>query len=136
MRLMLIVFALLSGTAGAQEFDKHRWKDRLLVIYTQDFKSPEVQEQIELLAAAREDLEERRVKVYVVSEAKFRYNFSKDSQTLHNGKPLNKPFEIALVGLDGGEKYRSNEVQPVKRFNDLIDSMPMRQSELKNKNKE
>jgi hypothetical protein len=136
MKIMLILFALFSVTAGAQEFEKHRWKDRLLVIYTSDYGNAKVQKQLELLEMAGEDLKERKVKVYVVSEDSYRFNFTKKGEPLKKGKQIGKSFEIVLIGLDGGEKFRSSEVQPVKTFNDLIDSMPMRQNELKNKNKE
>ena len=43
-------------------------------------------------------------------------------------------FAAVLVGKDGGEKYRSGEpVHPEELF-DLVDAMPMRRRELRNRN--
>jgi hypothetical protein len=119
----------------AQEIEKHRWKDRLLIIYTTTYSVAEVQKQLDLLQAERDQLKERNVKVYVISEASIWYDFSEQSEPLQDAKPIDKPFEIVLVGLDGGEKFRSGEVQQVRTFIDRIDSMPMRREELRRKNK-
>lgn len=40
-------------------------------------------------------------------------------------------FAVALLGKDGGVKLRSTEVVEPKMVFDLIDSMPMRQQEMK-----
>lgn len=135
MKIMLIFFAFFTGTLGAQEFNKHRWKDRLLVIFTTDYENDQVQKQLEVLEMAGEDLKVRKVKVYVVSKEKFWYNFSRNSKANIKEKKIDKSFEIVLIGLDGGEKFRSEEVQSVQTINALIDGMPMRQSELKNRDK-
>lgn len=42
-------------------------------------------------------------------------------------------FGVALVGRDGGVKMRSSEAVPAKAIFDLIDSMPMRQREIRDK---
>lgn len=38
-------------TIFSQNFKKHQWKDRLLVIYTQDFNNEKVRKQLQLLKA-------------------------------------------------------------------------------------
>lgn len=126
--------AIISGTINAQELEKHRWEHRLLVILTSEFDTAEVQEQLDILKLAKEDLEDRKVKVYTLTEDKFRTNFSTLNQPANKKRDITKPFEIVLIGLDGGEKYRSEEVQPMQTFNALIDQMPMRRNELR-KNK-
>ncbi len=40
-------------------------------------------------------------------------------------------FEVLLVGKDGGVKLRRDTPVPVADINSLIDSMPMRQSEMR-----
>lgn len=42
-------------------------------------------------------------------------------------------FSIVLIGLDGGEKYKSNTVEKPDVFLNLIDTMPMRRQELRNR---
>lgn len=45
-------------------------------------------------------------------------------------------FVIILVGKDGGVKLRQEEYTPMGDIFDLIDSMPMRQREMKEENEE
>ena len=39
-------------------------------------------------------------------------------------------FAVLLVGKDGGEKFRSSTPVTMKRLNQIIDAMPMRQQEM------
>lgn len=135
MKNVLILFALISGSITAQNLEKHRWKHRLLLIFTSELNSTEVEEQLQLLKAAEKDLAERKVKIYVISEEAFRKGFSSENHFVEEAKKISKPFEIVLIGLDGGEKFRSGKVQPAQTFNDIIDQMPMRRQELRGKNK-
>jgi len=48
-------------------------------------------------------------------------------------KRSKSPFSIMLIGLDSGIKLQKNELLRSKALFDKIDSMPMRQSELRNK---
>ncbi len=40
-------------------------------------------------------------------------------------------FTVILVGKDGGEKFRTHTPVTIKKLNALIDSMPMRQQEVR-----
>lgn len=42
-------------------------------------------------------------------------------------------FPVMLIGRDGGEKYRTHEPVTTKKLFDIVDAMPMRQSEIQNK---
>ena len=135
MKKILLMLTLFSGMVTAQELQKHQWEHRLLVIFTSEFNTAEVEEQLKILQAAEGDLKDRKLKVYTITEDRFRFGFSTNDRPSQKKRSITKPFEIVLIGLDGGEKYRSEKVQPIKTFNDLIDRMPMRQNELrKNKN--
>jgi len=46
---------------------------------------------------------------------------------------LRNPFTLILVGRDGGEKYRSNQLTTTTQLFALIDAMPMRKTEVRNK---
>ena len=135
MKKLFLLLTLVSVTVSAQKLKKHRWEHRLLVIFTSEFNTAEVEEQLKVLQAAEEDLKDRKLKIYTITEDKFRFGFSNIEQANKKKRTIIKPFEIVLIGLDGRENYRSDEVQPAQTFNDLIDRMPMRQNELrKNKN--
>lgn len=45
----------------------------------------------------------------------------------------NTPFSVTLIGLDGGIKLETTEILKRKELYRIIDSMPMRRSEIKNK---
>ncbi len=40
-------------------------------------------------------------------------------------------FTVLLLGKDGGEKFRANKPVPFSRLRDKIDTMPMRQEEMR-----
>lgn len=40
-------------------------------------------------------------------------------------------FEVILIGLDGGVKLRQTEALETKKLFDLINSVPMRQAEMR-----
>jgi len=40
-------------------------------------------------------------------------------------------FTFVLIGKDGGEKYRANSAVSIEQIENIIDSMPMRQQEMK-----
>ena len=44
--------------------------------------------------------------------------------------PLQDPFTIILIGRDGGEKYRTNQLTTTTQLFALIDAMPMRKAEV------
>ena len=48
-------------------------------------------------------------------------------------KKTKNGFEIILIGLDGGIKLRQNELLSTRKLFELIDGMPMRQAEIRNK---
>ncbi len=135
MKKLLLLLTLVSVANNAQELKKHLWEHRLLVIFTSEFNTAEVEEQLKILQDAEEDLKDRKLKIYTITEDQYRFGFSDIEQATKKKRLITKPFEIVLIGLDGGEKYRASEVQPMQAFNELIDRMPMRQNELrKNKN--
>jgi hypothetical protein len=51
----------------------------------------------------------------------------------HHFKVEPAEFLVILIGKDGGEKLSSRTPVPVDRLKQLIDSMPMRKSEMQQK---
>ena len=54
-------------------------------------------------------------------------------EVFKNRHKSNKEFEVKLIGLDGGIKLTKNEIIYIEELYRIIDSMPMRMSEIKNK---
>jgi len=49
--------------------------------------------------------------------------------------PIDSSFMLLLIGRDGGEKFRSYKLVSAKVIFDMVDAMPMRMQEIKNKHK-
>lgn len=84
--------------------------ERRLVVEGPDATDPRVAEQRRLLAGERAGLEDRRLAVE---------------------EHFSKPFTVALIGLDGGEKQRWTEPVPPATVFAAVDAMPMRRRELR-----
>ncbi len=136
---------LLSGCAGEPVrtttspdawFDEVRWEHRLLVITGPDDRTAI---QNEACRAARDAMLERELIVVDVSQSKteliagvredlpdaasFRTRFD---------LPQNE-FQIVLVGKDGGVKERRDELFEVDEVFRIIDAMPMRMQEMRDR---
>jgi putative N-acetylmannosamine-6-phosphate epimerase len=68
----------------------------------------------------KKGLAERDLKVFINPE-------SKEMQKLRN----ETGFEVILIGKDGGVKKRKTELMTTEELFAIIDSMPMRQSEMR-----
>ena len=83
-------------------------------------------------------LKERKLKIYQFAEGDFKYGFfdSWKKSTLNIKRFFEKEesFKIVLIGLDGGIKLKQNTILTPEKLFAIIDGMPMRKRELKNKN--
>lgn len=135
MRFVCLLCLWIPLTAMSQDFTKHLWKDRLIVVYSGDRDLDKAKDQLALFRKGMHSLVERKVKVYEISNRGYRFNFAEEWQ-ISSRKPIERAkFEVQLIGLDGGIKYRSEQIEPLKTFEQLIDAMPMRINELRNKSK-
>jgi hypothetical protein len=126
----LIVTFLLSNMAWSQNFKMHLWKNRVIVISADRTNYELLESQFNLLNAEKEKLIDRKIVLYKCKENTCAfYNFKQEPKmTKTNSKIVG--FSVALIGLDGGEKYKSKKEENPDVFFDLIDTMPMRKHEL------
>lgn len=136
--LPLLLMLGLPVAASAQSLNDFQWKSRLVILFTPDIDDPLFQRQRAMLTQATDELRERQVEILMVTPGGTHENMSlflsESSSAYFYDEFSARPdqFEMALVGLDGDEKYRAkNEVTPVSVLIELIDSMPMRRRELK-----
>ncbi len=129
-------------TAQEINLNDYVWKNRLLVFLSNDASSPKIQKQLDILLADAEELMERKLILLQVEPHRYkliRPNQEKSPNWIHSDSLFKQldtntvSFEIQLIGLDGGMKMRSNEIVVLNQLTDLIDRMPMRQIELRNK---
>lgn len=113
----LLIFAPSASDARLQQqlkaFDPHtpdfRERDVLVVVNTKDGKP--------VNPSALQSLRTTKLDAAESEKLRHRFNISDDS------------FVVLLVGKDGGEKYRSENIVTVATLNHKIDAMPMRRAE-------
>ena len=99
------------------------WKNRLLLINIDEY------EKIKLDLIKKEcHIINRKLKIFVKKN-----NFLID---LEDSKIRDLPyfkfkFKVVLIGIDGEIKYQSNFLESFERYFNLIDDMPIRQTESK-----
>ena len=129
---------------NAQDFtlDDYVWKNRIVVLISNEDGSVQIKEQLNILLANPEELLERKLIVLEVKPEKFRIvdpsqlayiEWVNSGEVYKKIKVNSKPFEIQLIGLDGGVKMKDEDVMSPDDLFDLIDSMPMRLIELRNR---
>ena len=135
--IVILLFAAIPSVP-AQETKEHRWKKRLIVVYAPKADDPSYLKQLEQLRDSVPELEERQVLVYRILPGEFTTGLEganwkpRDAGTFAGVQPEDG-FGVLLIGLDGGIKLQSDTVVSADRFWALIDAMPMRRAELRNK---
>ena len=134
--LLLNIYLLIIMITAAQDFSKHKWENRLLVIFTQDSDNSSYQKQLKELIENKEDLLERKILVYHILPEIYKIGLNTENEWKENTnyKVKDIPFEISLIGLDGGIKLSQTEILTAEKLFGIIDQMPMRRIEIE-KNK-
>ncbi len=97
--------------ATAFDLSSYRWKNRVLVVETPSETDDAFAEQLARFEATAADLSERDLVVKTQTGA--------------------ENFQVSLYGKDGGRKWRQSEPLDMDTLFALIDSMPMRQAEMR-----
>jgi hypothetical protein len=146
--ILLFLIAVLSmAKAGERssvldlDLDSLRWKNRVLVILSPTESDLSFQLQKQELASSSEGVLERDLMILEILE----HGESRVGNQILSGKSVQDirkrlgvhtgPFQVLLIGKDGGVKLRSSEPVSMKDLFGLIDSMPMRRQEMESKKK-
>jgi len=121
---------------NAQDLFKHQWKDRLVLIIAEDENNKTFKQQLTELQKHPQGLNERKLVIYQILPEKYttgieEENWKISSDLYSTYKALKSDFRVILIGLDGGEKLKQTEVLSAEKLFNTIDSMPMRQSEIR-----
>jgi hypothetical protein len=136
---LLSVFSLVIQKTNAQTIlTKHKWQQRILLLLDKSKSSKTMNAQLELLGNLDADYDERKLLVLLVYQKAFQYlngpKTTKYDPSLYKElSSESERFNAILIGLDGGVKLRRPTPIPRADLFALIDRMPMRQNELKNK---
>ncbi|BBX67462.1 DUF4174 domain-containing protein [Mycolicibacterium psychrotolerans] len=139
--LMLTVLvastAFGSGLAGATELDDYRWERRPLLVFAPTDNDPQLVETLGRIEADRCDFVSRDMVLGVLvtegtSTLDGKAMDAEESQRLAQRYGLDdNAFGVLLIGKDGGEKLRVNDVPDLRAIYALIDGMPMRRGEMR-----
>lgn len=120
-----------------QDFlSNYKWQKRLILIFSPKKDNPDGTEQLKLLNQAKQGLADRDLVLIPVVENNIESKKTGNitaADLRHQFQIESNAFTLILIGKDGGEKYRTDRVtKPTTIFN-IIDAMPMRQSEMQQK---
>lgn len=120
----------------SQDLSSHQWKERIIVIHSNEPNANLADLQLNFLMAEKQKLAERKMVMYKCVSGQCEFYSGLNQKIFFKIKDTGSDFSTVLIGLDGGEKYRSKKVVKPKVFFDLIDAMPMRRQEMRGKEKE
>ncbi|OAB79860.1 DUF4174 domain-containing protein [Cochleicola gelatinilyticus] len=115
----------------AQDLQKHKGSDRIIIISSPEFGDKKAEEQVALLRSQKDELKDRKLIVYQVTNHGYVENFGWGIEPSVRTQSKIDGFYVTLIGLDGTEKFSSENVEQPATFFNLVDSMPMRKEELR-----
>jgi len=119
--------------------DRYQWQKRLLVVSAPRQDDPQLQDQLEAVAATREAFAERDMLLVVLLDdgaAAAGGEALSDDEVAATRETLGIPpesFALRLIGKDGTVKLSGADAAPMTEIYALIDSMPMRQREMQDR---
>ena len=135
--VVLVVSTVLgSATAMATELSDYRWESRPLLVFAPTANDPRLVETLNRVEATRCDFTGRDMVLGVVVPVG---NSTLDGQAIDADEARrlanqfaigDDAFSVVLVGKDGGEKLRVNDVPDLQRIYAVVDGMPMRGREM------
>jgi len=127
-----------------QELRKHKWENRILIVKTSSSESKQYDYQLKEIEKFAPGFVERKLMLYQVTDGDYEMRDLGNKQHSKVGEFSDKLkhkifkeeeiFEVILIGLDGGIKLRKTDFLSMKELFRIIDSMPMRMQEMRNKN--
>jgi hypothetical protein len=131
-----LFFAILLTALSTQSqvVSSYRWKNRVLMVMSEDPGSALVKRQMTLFAGQSEELKERKLIVLQVFPTHYLMgsdNFVRreNNELYFEYKTKEIPFEVILIGLDGGLKFQRSTIITPSDLYTIIDAMPMRRAE-------
>ena len=121
------------------DLSPYQWKNRLLFVFAPDQSHPGYDALHKSLAAQAAEVVDRDLVVFEVLESDLSFT-NTDIIDPDTARLLREKFDVdrwdftvVLVGKDGGTKLKRKGRTPLKDIFALIDSMPMRQEEMRQK---
>lgn len=126
--LMMLCFFGITYGQNDDFFKKYQWKNRVILLYSPSTGQEMLRKQQEILDEDEAALKDRDLVVLHITPESG--NSFQQIQSRYN---LKDSFTFVLLGKDGGVKKQSEELVSLEALFSLIDSMPMRQAEMRRK---
>ena len=132
---ILFCLSIMVSNLFAQELSDFQWENRLLVMYADSNERSSINDQQLVFQDTKDQLEERKLILFHFDGSTLTkiYPSVEQFKIEDIGIEFKHPYESVLIGLDGGVKKRWKSVVSPEIIFDLIDSMPMRRAEIRNK---
>lgn len=131
--IALLVLMLQFNGMSAQELTEFKWKKRILLIIDSNNDLPARNIQVSKFVARNDEMKERDLDLFVCTGKEV---LDKDGlkTNIDPAKISYGEFQgVILIGKDGGVKLRKKFIVEPNEVFDLIDQMPMRRAEMKNR---
>lgn len=146
MRRFAVVFLILVGLtvwtleeALSMDLTKFQWKNRLLFLFAEDANDPLFKNLQSQIMAQKAEVDDRDLIVFELpAQGPARMNNGpldqKEAGSIRSQFAVpSSAFSLILVGKDGGIKLKREDRVGLSEVFGLIDSMPMRQNEMRQK---
>ena len=141
MRTLLILGLILTAQLANGQNDmleQYQWENRLILLFGSISESA-VEKQITELEKDTEGITDRDLLIFHIDRDEVRFiensgNPASSANKLRNRYNIGEQeFHYILIGKDGGVKLNKKEFVPNKDLFSVIDAMPMRQREMRNR---
>ncbi len=133
---MVLIIALLGATLQ-NPLQEYQWKNRLLVVNCGE-EEQQYRKQIDLFLSVNQQVKERDLKMILI---KHRIALMPDGERIAADDILKHlhldedKYGLVLIGKDGGVKFESRNLTSPSTIFTLIDGMPMRRQEMRQRQK-
>lgn len=114
----------------------YRWKSRIVFVFAESGEIPAYRAFMDAWAGAQEGIKDRDLLIFQILDVgtsrgpRGPLSPRQEEDLRASFATTGEPFQIVLIGKDGGVKLRSPDASLTQIF-ELIDSMPMRRAEMR-----
>ena len=120
-----------SFNMAAQDLSNYTWKNRIVILYENDTNTADVKSALQIIDNNTSKFTERDILVFVYKDNVF-YSVNRKATDIKKLDILpNTNDGYILIGKDGGIKFKASYPFNLAQLFNLIDSMPMRKSEMR-----
>jgi len=131
LKILSIFIMMYSLNIEAQDLSDYKWKNRIVILYEAENNIAEVKSALEIIESNASKINERDIILFTYKD-RVLYTTEGKATSIKKSSTLPKSYNgYILIGKDGDIKAKSSYPFKIQQLTDLIDSMPMRRSEMK-----